>query len=280
VTTAIESETVVTSGGTRFAVVKQDVPPSTFTASHGLSPSLAATAAPTVTIPVSAATAKPDNVQFAIQRMKDAPPVVTATQVVKHGTCGIAQEFVGELTGSITGNVHCYGYWVDLGICVYLNFGGPRTAIEAIRAKLSKGDIVTCASYDHPAVELTPGEGKTGKYSDYIQNIPEARYTSVILLHEQITAPNYGGKSRTCIIRIDEAHGVAMLKHHITQLVAVPVFDAWADYLWDAGALASLVVRPIRAGGIDLWSVELDADAWTRLICGGLREGVIHFPIA
>jgi len=279
VSTAPEAEQVVTSDRTRLAVVKHNVPPSTLAPSHDFPPS-PAVAAPVIPIAAASAPAKPDNVQFAIQRMKDAPQVVTTAQTVKHDTCGIAQEFVGEPTGSITGNVHCYGYAVDLGICVYLNFGGPRVAIEAIRAKLSKGDIVTCASYDHPAVELTPGEGNTGKYHDYMQNIPEARYTSVILLHEQITTPNYGGKSRTCIIRTGEAHGVAMLKHHITQLVAVPVFDTWADYLWDAGALASLVVRPLRAGGIDLWSVELDADAWTRLICGGLREGVIHFPNA
>jgi len=74
-------------------------------------------------------------------------------------------------------------------------------------------------------VELTTGEGNAGKYRDFMQNIPEARYTSVILLHKQITTPNYGGKSRTCIVRTDEAQGVAMLKHHITQLVNVPVLD-------------------------------------------------------
>lgn len=52
-----------------------------------------------------------------------------------------------------------------------------------------------------------------------------------------------------------------------------------ADYLWDAGTLASLVYRPMRAGEIDLWGVELDVDAWTRLICGGLEQGLICLPI-
>jgi hypothetical protein len=223
---------------------------------------------------------KPDNIAFAIKRMKSAEPVITSPRqsASRQGMVNIAQEYVGELTGSITGTVHCFGYAVDQGICVYVNFGGPRMAVEAIRAKLGKGDIVNCSSYDAPSVELTPGEGKSGRYTAFMQNIPEARYTSVILLHECITAPNYGGKSRTCILRTDEAQGVAMLKQHITRLVAVPVFDAWAGYLWDAGALACLISRPVRAGGVDLWSVELDADAWTQLICGGLREGVIQFP--
>ncbi|MEP7288629.1 MAG: hypothetical protein ABI947_22985 [Chloroflexota bacterium] len=228
---------------------------------------------------VSVESAKPDNVQYAIQRMKEAPAVVKSTISIQPGIAPIAQAYVGELTGSITGNVHCYGYAVDQGVCVYLNFGGPRTAVEAIRAKFSKGEAINCVPWNDAAIELTPGEGNTGKYRDFMQNISEARYTSVVLLHEQITAPNYGGKSRTCILRTDEAQGVAMLKHHVTQLVTIPVFDAWADYLWDAGALACLVSRPIRAGGIDLWAVELDGDAWTRLICGGLEQGLIRLPI-
>ncbi len=67
--------------------------------------------------------------------------------------------------------------------------------------------------------------------------------------------PDYSGKSRTCLIRTKEAQGVAMLKHHITQLVNIPVFDAWAAYLWQAGTLAHLVTHPTCTGGIDIWSV-------------------------
>lgn len=239
--------------------------------------------APVIEIPVTVSTApadsvKPDNVQYAIQRMMNAPSVSKCAAPARSGVAAIAQEYVGELTGSITGNVHCYGYAVDQGICVYLNFGGPRTAVEAIRAKFSKGEAINCVPWQGAAVELTPGEGNTGKYRGYMQNISEARYTSVILLHEQITEPNYGGKSRTCIIRTDEAQGVAMLKHHVTQLVNIPVFDVWADYLWGAGTLASLVSRPVRAGGIDLWRVELDIDSWTRLICGGLEQAILKLP--
>ena len=138
---------------------------------------------------------------------------------------------------------------------------------------------MNCVPWNSPSVELTPGEGNTGKYRDFMQNIPEARYTSVILLHEQITEPNYDGKARTYLFRTDAAQGIAMLKHHITQLVNVPVFDAWADYLWEAGTLACLVMPPIHAGGIDLWRVELDCDSWTRLICGGLEKDIIRLPI-
>lgn len=84
------------------------------------------------------------------------------------------------------------------------------------------------------------------------------------------------GKSRMCIVRTHEAQGVAMLKHHVTQSVNILVFDAWGDYLWDVGALAALASRSTRTGGIDLWSMELDADAWTRLIYGRLEKQIIN----
>lgn len=40
-----------------------------------------------------------------------------------------------------------------------------------------------------------------------------------------------------------------------------------------------MLVRPTRsAGGIDLLTVALDATAWTRLITGGVEQGVIVLP--
>jgi hypothetical protein len=53
----------------------------------------------------------------------------------------IGQACVGELTGSISGNIYCFGYAIHEGMCVFVNMGGPRTAVEAIRAKFSKGDF-------------------------------------------------------------------------------------------------------------------------------------------
>ncbi len=223
-----------------------------------------------------------DDVQTAIVQAKTKPtPVLHQTAVSQKRTLSaIGQSCVGELTGSITGNVWCYGYAVHEGICVFVNMGGPRMAVEAIRAKFSKGDIVNCVPWDAPAVELTAGEGNTGMYHDYMQNIPEAKFTSLILCHDLLVNPNYGGKSTTFMLRTDEALAAAKLKHHITELVKVPVFDEWASYLYHAGQTAMLV-RPTRsAGDIDLLSVDLDIDAWTRLITGGIEQGVITLPIA
>ncbi|MBN8590618.1 MAG: hypothetical protein J0M33_02625 [Anaerolineae bacterium] len=188
----------------------------------------------------------------------------------------VRQEYVGELTGSITGDVHCYGYAIHEGICIYVSMGGPRMAVEAIRAKLSKGDIVSCAPWDAPSVELTAGEGNSGMYHAYMTNIPEAKFTSLILVHERAVVPNYNGASTMFLFRTDDAQATAKLKHHVTELVNVPVFDAWADYLYTAGQTAGLVRQTRSAGAIDVLTVDLDATAWTRLITGGLEQNVIH----
>jgi hypothetical protein len=222
-----------------------------------------------------------DEVQTAIVQAKtQSTPVLHPMAVSpKRTLAAVGQSYVGELTGSITGNVWCYGYGIHEGVCVFVNMGGPRMAVEAIRAKLGKGDIVNCTPWDAPAVELTAGEGNTGMYHDYMQNIPEAKFTSLILCHDLLVNPNYGGKSTTFILRTDEDQAAAKLKHHVTELVKVPVFDEWAGYLYHAGQTAMLV-RPTRsAGDIDLLSVTLDIDAWTRLITGGIEQGVITLPI-
>jgi len=221
-----------------------------------------------------------DDVQTAIVQAKTLPVPVLHTNVSpqKRTLAAIGQSYVGELTGSITGNVWCYGYAVHEGICVYVNMGGPRMAVEAIRAKFSKGEIVNCVPWDAPAIELTAGEGNSGMYHDFMQNMPEAKFTSLILCHDLLVNPNYGGKSTTFILRTDEAQASAKLKHHITELVKVPVFDEWAGYLYHAGQTAMLVHKTRSAGDIDLLTVELNADAWTRLITGGLDQGVFTLP--
>jgi hypothetical protein len=219
-----------------------------------------------------------DAVQTAIREVKT-QPLVAPTASHTNGRIGrIEQSFVGELTGSITGQVFCYGFAVHDGVCVFVNMAGPRMGVEAIRAKLSKGDIVSVVPLDAPATELTAGEGNSGMYQPYLHYLPEARFASLIMVHDLAVTPNYGGKSTTFIFRTSDAQAIAKLKHHVTQLVNVPVFDAWSAYLYEAGQRAMLVRRTRSAGGIDLLSVDLDVDAWTRLITGGLEQGVIEFP--
>lgn len=220
-----------------------------------------------------------DAVQTAIRSVKAQPIAAVQGAALTNGrTIRIDQAFVGELTGSITGQVFSYGWAVHDGICVYLNMAGPRVAVEAIRAKLSKGDQVSVVPPDAPAVELTAGEGNSGMYHPYLHYLPEARFASLILVHDWAVTPNYGGQATTFIFRTSEAQAVAKLKHHVMQLVNIPVFDAWSAYLYEVGQRAMLVRKTRSAGGIDLLGVALDIDEWTRLITGGLEQNLICLP--
>jgi hypothetical protein len=220
-----------------------------------------------------------DVVQTALRHVKAHPLTAPVTMPVSNGRIApIKQSYVGELTGSITGQVFCYGFAVHEGVCVYLNMAGPRAAVEAIRAKLSKGEQISVVPPDAPVVELTAGEGNSGMYHPYLHYLPEARFASLILVHDWVVTPNYGGKAATFIVRTSEGQAVAKLKHHVTQLVHIPVFEAWSAFLYDAGQRAMLVRRTRSAGGIDLLSVDLDVDAWTRLITGGLEQKIIELP--
>jgi len=214
------------------------------------------------------------------QTRPETMPVLQPTPAVngRRNLVRIPQAACGELTSSITGNVWCYGYSVHEGICIYLNCGGPRMAVEAIRAKLAKGDQVSCVPWDAPGVELTAGEGNTGMYAAFTQNIPEAKFTSLILLHEMVTQPNYGGKSTTFILNVSDEQAMAQLHQHVMKLVKVPVFPDWTGYLWQAGQSAQLVRKTRGAGGLDVLAVDLDVDSWTRLITGELSQGIIHLP--
>jgi hypothetical protein len=50
----------------------------------------------------------------------------------------------------------------------------------------------------------------------------------------------------------------------------------WVDSLWKAGPRALSVCKTRSGSRATLWTVILDADAWTRLIAGGLQQGIIH----
>jgi hypothetical protein len=221
-----------------------------------------------------------DPLFHAIQSAKQSSPVLPATRPEGVRLARIEQQYVGELTGSITGNVYCYGYAVHKDILLYLNAGGPRMAVEAIRARLAKGEIINLVPWDAPAIELSAGESEgkanSGMYSAYLNSISEAKFTSMILVHESLTQPNYGGKALTGIFRTSEVQAVAKLLHHVRQLVNIPVFDAWASYLYQAGQSAGLLRKPRSEGSIDLLVLDLDASAWTRLITGGLANAVIQ----
>lgn len=82
--------------------------------------------------------------------------------------------------------------------------------------------IVNCVSWDSLAIELTAGEGNSGVFHDVMQNIPEAKFTSLILCHDLLVNLNYSGvlatgkASITFILRNDRAQAEAKLPRNYT----------------------------------------------------------------
>lgn len=185
---------------------------------------------------------------------------------------------VGELTGSVMANVHCYGYALDGDQLIFLNMGGPRSGIEAIRAKLSQGHIVNLSQWDAPSIELTAGEGNTGVYTAYMTNMQEARFVHCMLAHERLVTPNYNGNAKTYIMQISEDQAKGQLLHHVRETVKLPVFDIWIEYLWQAGQAAKLIRNTRTGGGLVIKTIDLDVDGWGRLIQYGIAENTISIP--
>lgn len=199
----------------------------------------------------------------------------------ERGLVPIHQEFVGELTGSVAGHVMCFGYAKFKNICIFLNMGGPRMSVEAIRAKMSVGDTIKVfpPNSRYATAELGSGsKDDTGMYTPYMSYLPEAKFANVILVHEMAVNPNYEKNPAAFIFRVNEAQASAMLRHHVSELVNVAVFDEWDNYLYSTGRQQGLVYPAPSEGGVDVLTVLLDADAWTTLIANGLRDGVIWFP--
>jgi len=106
----------------------------------------------------------------------------------------------------------------------------------------------------------------------------EARFVHCMLAHERLVTPSYDGHTKTYIIQMSEVQAKGQMLHHVRETVKLPVFDSWTDYLWQAGQVAKLIRNTRTDGGLVIKTLELDVDAWGRLIQYGIAEEVISIP--
>jgi hypothetical protein len=83
-----------------------------------------------------------------------------------------------------------------------------------------------------------------------------------------LNGPKISSKSTTFILHVsdDSRRGhsttaMALLRHHVTKLIKVPVFSEWTGYLWQAGQAVMLVRKTRGAGGLDVLAIDLDVDS-------------------
>jgi hypothetical protein len=241
---------------------------------------------PAPVVPSSADDAADDIQQALITAQSRSYSPVRQPTAAPNKLQSIDQMPIGELSGNISGGVYCYGYALHDDLLVYLNLGGPTTAVEAIIARLQTGKPVNLNRWDGPALELAtnptpenPQNPARVRLETVSQYLPEARFRSSILIDRRAADPDYtGGAGVTFIIRTGDTQAQALLLHHVKEACSLPVFDDWIGFLWEAGQTAGLV-RPTRAeGGIDLLTVLLDDEAWSRLITGGIAQQTIQLP--
>jgi hypothetical protein len=187
----------------------------------------------------------------------------------------IPQSYIGQI--SVIGEVFCYGLAADNDVPVYLDVAGPATSVDAVWAKLALGKEVAVIRYGgersiylHPAGE--------GQYARFQRRVAGLRIDHALLVHRAIAAPLYGERSATYVIRASAEQARAKLGAHVAALVRVAVFAQWHGYLERRGRDEGLV-RPCACyGGVEVCGVDLDRDAWTRVIGEGLKAGEIQLP--
>lgn len=186
----------------------------------------------------------------------------------------ITPVYCGELSGAISGDVYSYGYLTLGNQLVFLNMGGPRMAVEAIRARLSRGEMIHLTPEDAPAEEFTVTG--MGKFEDYTENMSSHHFQNTILIHRNI-APNYNEADTltfALILAQSPKQVYSTFHQHLHQLLGVAVFPHWIPTLWATGLSAKFIEKCSGVGAVG-YGVYLKATDWESIISIGVSTGAL-----
>jgi|GEM_PF-2561063 len=198
----------------------------------------------------------------ALHILPDCPPaVITAT-------------YCGELSGAIAGDVYSFGYLTLGNQLVYLNMGGPRMAVEAIRSRLSRGEMIHLTPDDAPATEFTVTG--MGKFEDYTENMSSHHFQNTLLVHRNMF-PNYSEPTTltfALILAQTPKQVYSTFHQHLHQLLGVAVFPHWIPTLWSTGLSAQIIEKCSGVGAIG-YGVFLRVSDWESIIALGVSTGAL-----
>jgi hypothetical protein len=186
----------------------------------------------------------------------------------------IPQQYVGRM--NVVGDCFVFGAALHDNRPVYLDIAGPATSVESVWARLAQGKEARIVPDTGSSIVLQPPE--PGLFARFQRKIEGLGIDHLLLVHKAITEPVYSELSETFMFFVDKDQATAILGDHITRLVKVAVFPVWFPYLVQQGRQAQLVQRCTCYGGVQVWAITLDRDAWTRVIQDGLASGVITLP--
>ncbi len=186
----------------------------------------------------------------------------------------IPQQYVGRM--NVVGDCFVFGAALHDNRPVYLDIAGPATSVEAVWARLAQGKEARIVPDTGSSIVLQPPEA--GLFARFQRKIDGLGIDHLLLVHKTITEPLYSELSETFLFFTGQDQAAAILGDHISRLVKVAVFPAWFPYLVQQGRQDRLVERCTCYGGVQVWAITLDVDAWTRVIQDGLASGVIALP--
>jgi len=186
----------------------------------------------------------------------------------------IPRQYVGRM--NVVGDCFVFGAALHDNRPVYLDIAGPATSVEAVWARLSQGKEARIVPDTGSSIVLQPPE--PGLFARFQRKIDGLGIDHLLLVHKTITEPLYSELSETFLFFTGQDQAAAILGDHISRLVKVAVFPAWFPYLVQQGRQDRLVERCTCYGGVQVWAITLDRDAWTRVIQDGLASGGIALP--
>jgi hypothetical protein len=197
----------------------------------------------------------------------------------------IPQQFIGRV--NVVGDCYCMGVVVERrpptykNIPIYLSLVGPATSVEAAWAKLSQGKETSVVPETGNAIYLEPN--KAGLFQRYQKKLDALGVDHLVLVHEHMAEPLYplpGDKEpfTTYMLCVSEEQKLAKLGEHVRKTVKIAVFDAWFPYLLVEGRRMGLL-SACNGYGVEALAITLDAQRWTTIITGGLKDKKISLSV-
>jgi len=185
---------------------------------------------------------------------------------------------------NILGDCFCFGLALEYTpethrtYPVYLNIAGAATSVEGAWARLVQGKELTVVPMARGSSTIYLHPPDKGLYVRLQRKIDGLGMDSLILLHRQLAEPSFTEANLAFLIALDYDQACTRLADYVSKTVKIAVFPAWGGYLRQQGYMNRLVMPRTSYEGVEFWTVNLNAPAWTALICDGLRNGALHLP--
>jgi hypothetical protein len=152
---------------------------------------------------------------------------------------------------------------------IALEMVGPRSATDAVRRALRRGDWVSLGGASTPRLPRR-AQWAPGGLVEFARRLPSGQMHA-LLLHPQATLTRLDPEGRIFLIdsgtRHDPEHAHAVL----SAALPLPGLPAWAPWLLDQGRHEGLVIT-LPAHGFAAAEIIADVDRWAALIQAGLRR--------